>query len=82
MGFFSLMFVNLFRNKRRSILTFLSVLVAIFLYCSLGGVLDTLESSIEVGSESRLAVRNAISIVFDLPSPTANASRHCPACAR
>lgn len=63
----SLVFVNLFRNKRRTILTFLSVTVALFLFCALGGVLNTLEESIKVGSETRLVTRNAISLVFDIP---------------
>src|SRR5206468_8291443 len=67
MNFFSLVLVNLGRNKRRTILTLLSVTVALFLFCSLGGVLDTLQESIRVGSETRLVTRNAISLVFPMP---------------
>lgn len=67
MNLVSLVFVNLFRNKRRTILTFLSVTIALFLYASLGGVLDTLEDSIKVGSESRLVTRNAVSLIFPMP---------------
>ena len=67
MNLLSLVFVNLFRNKRRTILTFLSVTVALFLYAALGGVLDTLEDSIKVGSETRLVSRNAVSLVFPMP---------------
>lgn len=59
--------VNLTRNKHRTLLTMLSVMVALFLFCSLRGVLDTLASAIEVGSESRLITRNAISLVFPMP---------------
>lgn len=58
---------NLSRNKKRTTLTALSVFVAMFLFSSLIGVLDTLEDSIRVGSETRLVTRNAISIVFPLP---------------
>src|SRR5262245_7178489 len=44
-----------------------SVTVALFLYCALGGILDTLQESIKVGSESRLIVRNKISLVQWIP---------------
>lgn len=67
MSLASLVWVNLGRNKRRTVLTMLAVTVALFLFCSLQGVLDTLEESIRVGSESRLAVTNRISLVFLLP---------------
>ncbi len=67
MSMLNLVAVNLGRKKLRTTLTMLSVFVAIFLFCSLQGILDTLESTIEVGSESRLITRNAISLVFDLP---------------
>jgi putative ABC transport system permease protein len=63
MSLIGLVFVNLMRNKRRTILTLLSVTVALFLFCALGGVLDTLQESIKVGSESRLVTRNKISLV-------------------
>jgi putative ABC transport system permease protein len=62
-----LVLVNLFRNKLRTFLTMASVTVALFLYCTLGGILDTLQESIEVGSESRLVVRNKISLVQSIP---------------
>ncbi len=67
MNLFTLVLVNLGRNKRRTILTLLSVVVALFLFCALGGILDTLQASIKVGSQSRLVVRNAISLVFPMP---------------
>jgi putative ABC transport system permease protein len=67
MSFLSLILVNLGRNRLRTTLTMLSVTVALFLFCMLGGVLDTLTSAIKVGSETRLITRNAISLVFPLP---------------
>jgi putative ABC transport system permease protein len=63
----SLILVNLGRNRRRTILTLLSVAVALFLFSALGGVIDTLQGAIKVGSEARLMTRNAISLVFPLP---------------
>jgi len=67
MSLLSLVLVNLGRNKRRTILTMLSVMIALFLFCSLRGVLDTLQESIKVGSESKLVTRNKISLIFPLP---------------
>jgi putative ABC transport system permease protein len=60
-------FANLSRNKVRTLLTTLSVTVALFLFSVLSGVLDTLNESIRVGSMSRLVTRNAISLIFPLP---------------
>ena len=67
MSLLGLVLVNLGRNKRRTILTTLSVMLGVFLFCALGGVLDTLNKSIQVGSLSRLVTRNKISLVFPLP---------------
>ena len=67
MNLFSLVLVNLGRNKLRTALTFMSVVVALFLFCALRGVLDTLAASIKVSSEARLVTRNAISLIFPLP---------------
>jgi putative ABC transport system permease protein len=67
MSLFTLVLVNLGRNKLRTFLTLTSVMVALFLFCALGGVLDTLQQSIKVGSVSRLITRNAVSLVFPIP---------------
>ncbi len=64
---FRLVIVNLFRNPLRTFLTMASVTVALFLFCTLFGVLDTLQESIKVGSESRLVTRNKISLIQPLP---------------
>ena len=64
---FKLVVVNLLRNPLRTFLTMASVTVALFLYCALGGILDTLQESIKVGSESRLVTRNKISLVQWMP---------------
>jgi putative ABC transport system permease protein len=67
MELLSLVWTNLWRNKLRTILTTLSVFVALFLFCALRGLTDTLSDSIQVGSEQRLITRNKISLVFPLP---------------
>jgi putative ABC transport system permease protein len=67
MGFLRLVFANLMRNRLRTVLTTLSVFVALFLFCALRGLTDTLEDTINVGDESRLITRNKTSLVFPLP---------------
>lgn len=67
MSLLTLILVNLGRHKRRTVVTVLSVMIALFLFCTLHGVLDTLDASIRVSSVSRLVSRNAVSIVFPLP---------------
>jgi putative ABC transport system permease protein len=64
---FSLVLIGLGRNSRRTLLTMASVLIALFLFCTLRGVVDTLQDAVRVGSETRLVTRNAISLVFPLP---------------
>jgi putative ABC transport system permease protein len=62
-----LVLVNLFRNRTRTFLTLASVFVALFLFSSLGAILDTLQAAADSGSRERLAVRHAISITNFLP---------------
>lgn len=64
---FSLVRANLGRNKRRTVLTVLSVAVALFLFGALRSVITTLDAAEDAASEARLVTRNAISIVFPLP---------------
>ena len=64
MNVFSLILVNLGRNKRRTILTALSIALAFFLFATLRSVLTTLAKASEVGSESRLVVLNKTGLTF------------------
>jgi putative ABC transport system permease protein len=63
-----LVLVNLFRNKLRTVLTLGSVLVALFLFSSLGAILDTLQAASDAGSRERLATRHAISLTNFMPN--------------
>jgi len=67
MKYLKLIRANLFRNKRRTVLTMCSVAAALFLFVTLRSVLTTLDDAKEVGSETRMVTRSAISIVFALP---------------
>lgn len=68
-----LVWANLRRNKKRTILTMLSVMVAFFLFGVLRSVITTLDAATEVGSEGRLIASSASGITFQLPE--AHASR-------
>ncbi len=63
---------NLTRNKKRTLLTVASVIVAFFLYGLLRSVITTLDASAEVGSEARLVTSSASGITFILPEAHAN----------
>ncbi len=67
MKYARLIWVNLMRNKRRTILTALSVAVALFLFSTLRSVVTALNAVSEVGSESRLVTGSAMGITFPLP---------------
>lgn len=62
-----LVIANLRRRLRRTTLTILGVAIALFLFVTLRSVLTTLEDADQMGSESRLIVRNKTGIVFTLP---------------
>lgn len=64
---FRLVLVNLFRNPLRTFLTLGSVFVALFLFASLGAILDTLQAAADSGSRERLATRHAVSLTNFLP---------------
>jgi putative ABC transport system permease protein len=67
-----LVWSNLRRNKKRTILTVLSVMVAFFLFGVLRSVITTLDAATEVGSEGRLVSSSASGITFLLPEAHAN----------
>ena len=67
MKFLPLVWANLMRHKRRTVLTTASVALALFLFASLRSVVTTLRANGEVGSESRMIVQSAKAITFFLP---------------
>ncbi len=67
MRFLPLVLANLGRHKRRTVLTTLSVALALFLFASLRSVVTTLDATAQFGSANRMVVQNATGIVFPLP---------------
>jgi len=68
MKYFHLVWANLTRHKRRTVMTTASVALALFLFASLRSVLTTLDAGAQVGSESRMIVQSAKAITFFLPA--------------
>lgn len=75
---FQLVMVNLRRNWLRTALTLASVFTALFLFSSLGAILDTLQAAADSGSRERLAVRHAISLTNFLPGNYGDRIRAIP----
>lgn len=67
MRFAKLILKNVLRNKRRSLLTVLSLVVSLFLIVSLGTILTELERGSQEGNPSRLLTRHSVSLAFLLP---------------
>lgn len=61
------LFRNIFRHKLRSILTILSVSIAVLSFCLLNTIISAWYAGVSASSSYRLVVRNAISLVFSLP---------------
>lgn len=67
MKFLPLVLANLKRHKLRTVLTILSVALALFLFASLRTVVTQLEISSQLGGADRMIVQNATAFVFPLP---------------
>ncbi len=67
MEFHKLIWRNLLAHKLRSILTVLSVMVAVFLLLMLRSLVTTLESNVATFSSKRLWVQSAVSLFVDFP---------------
>lgn len=58
---------NLLRHPLRSLLTVASLVVALFLLCTLRSLVTTLDSVTEAAASNRLIVQSAVSLYVDLP---------------
>jgi len=67
-----LVLANLGRHKLRTVLTILSVALALFLFASLRSVTTTLAATAQFGGARRLVALNATGLVFPLPLSYAN----------
>ncbi|HKW12316.1 MAG TPA: FtsX-like permease family protein [Gemmatimonadaceae bacterium] len=72
MKYLPLVLANLGRHKKRTVLTIISVALALFLFASLQTVVTTIAGAANFGSARRLVSTNATGIVFTLPIAYAN----------
>jgi putative ABC transport system permease protein len=76
--YFHLVVANLGRHKLRTVLTILSVALALFLFASLRSVTTTLAASAQFGGARRLVTLNATGLVFPLPLAYGNRIKTLP----
>jgi putative ABC transport system permease protein len=62
-----LLFLNIWRNKGRSALTFLGLVIAVLAFGLLSTVVQAWYSGAESASQARLITRSSISLIFPLP---------------
>lgn len=67
MKFARLILKNIFRNKRRTLLTVSSLAVSLFLIITLATVMRELTRGSETANPLRLVARHRVSLMFDLP---------------
>ena len=78
MKYVSLVLKNARRSKRRTVLTVLSVALAVFLFASLRAVLDGLSAATEASSSTRIVTLRSTSLIFSMPTSHADAIRSVP----
>jgi putative ABC transport system permease protein len=78
MKFLPLLLANLGRHKRRTILTMLSVALAMFLFASLRTVVTTLQKTGEFGGANRLVSMSASGFMVQMPVSYANRLQTIP----
>src|SRR6185295_13286895 len=67
MGSLQLVWRNLTRRPMRSVLTILSLMVAVFLVCTLRTLITTINSGVENADSRRLAAMSAVGLFVELP---------------
>ncbi len=67
MASFKLVWRNLMRRPMRSVLTILSLVVAVFLVCTLRTLITTINSGVENADNRRLAAMSAVGLFVELP---------------
>jgi len=76
MKFFSLVLKSARRSKRRTVLTIMSVALAVFLFAALRAVLDGFTAATEGSSSTRIVTIRSTSLIFSMPTSHANGIRN------
>jgi putative ABC transport system permease protein len=78
MKFLGLVLKSARRSKRRTLLTVISVAIAVFLFSSLRAVLDGFNAAAEQSSSTRIVTLRSTSLFFQMPSSHAQVIRSTP----
>src|SRR5262245_15921214 len=68
MKFVGLILKSARRTKRRTLLTIMSVAIAVFLFASLRAVLDGFNAATEASSSTRIVTTRSTSLIFSMPT--------------
>ena len=78
MKYLALVLKSARRSKRRTILTVVSVALAVFLFASLRAVLDGFNAGAEASSSTRIITIRSTSLIFSMPTSHADTIRSVP----
>jgi putative ABC transport system permease protein len=78
MKFIALVLKSAKRSKRRTLLTVMSVAIAVFLFASLRAVLDGFNAGAEASSSTRIVTIRSTSLIFSMPTSHSEAIRNTP----
>ena len=78
MKFIALALKSAKRSVRRTLLTVLSVAIAVFLFCSLRAVLDGFNAGAEASSSTRIVTIRSTSLMFQMPTSHLETIRSIP----
>jgi putative ABC transport system permease protein len=76
--FLGLVLTSARRSRRRTVLTVLSVAIAVFLFASLRAVLDGFNAAAEASSSTRIVAVRSTSLIFSMPTSHADVIRNTP----
>jgi putative ABC transport system permease protein len=78
MKFIALVLKSAKRSKRRTLLTVMSVAIAVFLFASLRAVLDGFNAGAEASSSTRIVTIRSTSLIFSMPTSHIEAIKNTP----
>jgi putative ABC transport system permease protein len=78
MKFIGLVLKSARRSKRRTLLTVMSVAIAVFLFASLRAVLDGFNAATEASSSTRIVTLRSTSLFFSMPTSHAEGIKSTP----
>ncbi|HEY7290721.1 MAG TPA: FtsX-like permease family protein [Vicinamibacterales bacterium] len=78
MKFAGLVLKSARRSKRRTLLTVMSVAIAVFLFSSLRAVLDGFNAATEASSSTRIVTLRSTSLIFSMPTSHGEAIKATP----